>query len=128
LAIDPTIVELRFKGIDPTWAEVKEELTGAIAKSPKGTFIRGRTGPTILNDPHATRTSLDELAPDHPVMLKTWTGHSAILNSTALKKLGVKDNERDPVGGRYVRSSDGAFTGLVLGFAGFQLGRRQSEM
>ncbi len=128
LFIDPTILQLHFRSMDPTWVEVKEELTAAVAKAPRGTFIRGDTGPIILDDSHATRASLDELAPDHPVMLSTWTQHSAILNSAALKRLGIEEDEPDPAGGRFVRSPDGKLTGLVLEFAGFQLRRRLSEM
>jgi len=42
--------------------------------------------------------------------------------------LGVKEDEPDPVGGRYVRAADGTLTGLVLGFARFRLHRRLSEL
>ncbi len=68
------------------------------------------------------------LAPDHAVLLSTWTQNSGILNSAALRMLGVKEDEPDPVGGRYLRAPDGTLTGLVLGFARFRLHRRLSEL
>jgi predicted amidohydrolase YtcJ len=127
LFVRPTGFSLRFRGQDPTWQEVKDELAVAVAKAPKGTFLFGETGATVLEDSHATREHLDKLAPDHPVVL--WTGHYYILNTSALRKVGVKEDEPDPIGGRFVRSSEsGKLTGLVLEFAAFRLHRLLSEL
>lgn len=126
--VEPNRFQLRFKRMDPTWQEVADELTAAEAEASKGTLILGEIGPTALDSPQATRASLDKLAPTHPVMLNTWAQHAAILNGAGFAKLGVKEAERDPRGGRFVRSSDGKLTGLVYEYAKFRLNRRLSDM
>jgi predicted amidohydrolase YtcJ len=127
LFVRPTGFLLRFRGQDPTWQEVKDELAVAVAKAPKGTFLFGETSATVLEDSHATREHLDKLAPDHPVVL--WNAHYYILNTSALRKVGVKEDEPDPIGGRFVRSSEsGKLTGLALEFAAFRLHRLLSEL
>ncbi len=123
LFVEPPVVSLPFKSMDPSWEDVKNALAAAIPM-----LLRGEIGPTILDDPRATRVALDALASDHAVLLSTWTQNSGILNSAALRMLGVKEDEPDPVGGRYVRSADGTLTGRVLGFARFRLHRRLSEL
>src|SRR5712692_3706984 len=128
LFVEPPVVSLPFTGMDPTWEDVKNALTATIPNAPTEMLLRGEVGPTILDDPRATRAALDALAPEHAVLLSTWTQNSGILNSAALRMLGVKEDEPDPVGGRYVRAADGTLTGLVLGFARFRLHRRLSEL
>src|ERR1700687_1766540 len=129
LFVQPTGFWLRFKGQEPTWQEVKDELAVAVAKAPKGVLLFGETGAAVLEDPRATRNSLDKLAADHPVVLHGWTGHYYILNTAAMRKVGVNEDEPDPVGGRYVRSpQSGKLTGLALEFAAFRLHRLISEL
>src|SRR5207249_7543291 len=113
---------------DPNWDEVKAAVAWATTQAPKGTLIQPVTGAAVLDDSRASRAALDAVAPGYPVILRTWTGHSAILNSAAFKMLGVKDDEADPMGGRYMRASDGTLDGRVLGFAWFRLSRRLSEL
>ena len=72
--------------MDPTWSEVADQLAVAETKAPKKALIIGEIGPTALDDPQATGTSLDKLAPDHPVMLRTWSRHAAIVNRLGLAK------------------------------------------
>jgi predicted amidohydrolase YtcJ len=128
LRIEPKTIELHFNSLDPPWREVKESIVAAVAKAPKGVFIHGETGTELLFDRHVTRTALDFIAPDNAVVLTTWTQHSAFLNSAALKKLGVADNEPNPVGGHFVRGADGQLTGQVLEYAKFILDRRRSNL
>jgi len=128
LRIEPRAFALPFTSRDPGWDEVKVAVTAATTQAPKGTLIRGETGAALLDDTRVTRAALDAIAPEHPVILSTWTGHSEFLNTAAFRLLGVKDDEPDPVGGRYVRASDGTLGGLVLGFARFRLARRLSEL
>ena len=127
-SVEPRSFQLQFKSMDPTWHEVADQLSGAEVKAPKGMLIRGEIGPTALDDPRATRDSLDKLTPNHALMLDTWAQHAAILNSAAFARLGVKENELDPLGGHFVRSGDGRLTGLVYEYAKFRLNRRRSDM
>jgi len=118
---EPNAFHLQFHGMDPTWREVGEQVAAAEAKAPHGTLIIGDIGPTALDDPRATGASLDKLAPNHPVMLRTWSRHAAIVNRMGLARLGVKEDEPDPVGGRFLRSGDnGKLTGVALEYAAFR--------
>jgi len=125
---EPAGFHLRFKSMEPAWAEVAEELAAAVAKTPKGTLIHGEIGPMAFEDPQASRASLDKIAPDHPVMLDTWAQHGGVLNSAAFAKFGVKEHEPDPVAGHFVRSADGKLTGVVYEYAKFRINRRRSDM
>jgi predicted amidohydrolase YtcJ len=128
LGVGPESYDLPINGDDPKWQEVKKALSTSIAKVPKGTWILGTFGSALLDDPQATRALLDGLAPDHLVMLLDWTGHASLLNSTAIRKLGVREDEPNPEGGMYFRQADGKLTGMVFEFASFRLARRFSEL
>jgi len=116
-------VFLDLKTQDPSWSQLKEAITEAAAKAPNGTFVYATIGPTVFHNPSIARDALDQLAPDHPVILQTFTGHAAILNSAALARVGIRENQRDPLGGRYERSGDGKLTGVLREYASMQLGR-----
>ena len=123
LSFAPEGSRLHFVGQEPTWKEVRDKLTDAVSRTPKGTLIFGETGAALFEAAQANRDSLDKLAPDHPVVLQGWTGHYYVLNTLAIQKLGQKENEPDPLGGRFVRSSDGKLTGVTLEYATFRLHR-----
>jgi hypothetical protein len=127
-AFEPAGFHLQFKSAEPTWADVAEEVAAAVAKTPKGTLIRGEIGPVAFFDARANAVSLDKIAPDHPVMLDTWAQHGGVLNSSAFARFGIKENEPDPVAGHFVRSADGKLTGVVYEYAKFQINRRRSDM
>ncbi|KAJ9652413.1 hypothetical protein H2198_008334 [Neophaeococcomyces mojaviensis] len=58
------------------------------------------------------RSSLDAAFPDTPVMIRGGAGHSAFLNTTALKRAGYSiDSEPDGQGTCYKRDSSGHLTG-----------------
>ena len=110
---------------DPSLEEVLARLTAAVAKAPAGSWIEGEIGSTLVDDPKATRFALDTVAPDHLVALTAWTGHGTLFNSAALRHLGIKDDERDPPGGFYVRMPGSrTITGLAYEYADYLLRRR----
>ena len=121
-------VALDLKNPNPSWAEVKDAITAAVLKSPKGTIIFGEISFAIYFDPTITRDFLDQLTPDDPVILAAATGHAAILNSAALAKFGILDNQKDPVGGRYERSPDGRLTGVLREYAVLQMTRTRANL
>jgi predicted amidohydrolase YtcJ len=124
----PHNVRLNLKTMDPTWIQMKDAIAAAAAKAPKGTFIFADIGPIIFHDTAVTRNALDQIAPEHPVILTTLTGHAAILNSLALKLAGISEDQPDPVGGRYERSADGKLTGVLREYAVLQLSRSLALM
>lgn len=74
-----------------------------MGSAPKGEWIFGEIGGVVINDAAANRTALDAIAPDHPVVLETYFGHGLLINSAAMERLGVRDGQKDPFGGRMER-------------------------
>jgi predicted amidohydrolase YtcJ len=129
LSVGPDTYALPIKSRDPSWQEIKDALSAGVANVPKGIWIHGVFGEAVLDDPQATRMALDQLAPDHPVMLATWTGNASLVNTAALRKLGVREDVPNPEGGVYARNAaDGKLTGMTFEFARFQIGRHFSEL
>jgi predicted amidohydrolase YtcJ len=125
IGLDPAgAMHLDMGTEDPTWAQLKTAIAAAAAKAPKGTFILADIGPIVFHDTSVARDALDRLAPDHPVLLTTLTGHAMLINSAAMANAGIRENQEDPVGGRYERSADGKLMGVVREYAVLNLNRR----
>jgi predicted amidohydrolase YtcJ len=116
-------VDLKLSGLNPSWDEVKSAIIAALPKAPNGAFISAEIGPAIFFNLDVNRESLDKISPDHPVMLTTLTGHAEILNSAALTKLGLRDGQPDPMGGRYEKDANGKLTGVLREYAVFDTDR-----
>ncbi len=61
-----------------------------------------------------TRSDLDTVCPDRPVILMRKDGHSLWVNSRALALAGITANTPDPEGGQIQRDSAGEPTGILL--------------
>jgi predicted amidohydrolase YtcJ len=101
-------VELHFKSFDPSWSDAKQDIAAALEKAPKGAFIYGDIGPAIFHDVSVDRKALDNLSVEHPIILTTFTGHGAIVNSAALKAAGIDESQPDPFGGNTNASPTGS--------------------
>ena len=98
---------------------------GAITRrAPAGTWITAQVGITVLNDTMARRAALDRVAPTHPVMLVGWWGHGMLLNTAAMRTLGIAGQAADPLGGWYERDAGGQLTGRLDEYAGWDALRR----
>ncbi|KIZ40058.1 MULTISPECIES: amidohydrolase [Rhodopseudomonas] len=60
-----------------------------------------------------TRHELDAALPDHPVLVRRFCGHVAVVNSAALRLLGIDDSIADPEGGNFGRDAGGALDGCA---------------
>jgi predicted amidohydrolase YtcJ len=121
-------VDLQFTGPIPKRSELMQAIHEAAYKYPPGTFLAATIGTAIFRDTTVDRARLDAVAPSHPVILMTFTGHAAILNSAALTKLGISENEADPLGGRYERTRDGKLSGVLREYATVRLSRRIGDL
>lgn len=83
----------------------------AAAASAPGDWISAYIGPTVARDQRNWRQALDAVAPDRPVLLRGFWGHTAIVNSAALKRIGITEDEPDPIGGRWGRDANGRLNG-----------------
>ena len=102
---------------DPTTAEVLDSVRAVAARTPAATWIRATIGPRVLADTAARRAALDRVDAGHPVLLWTWWGHGAVLNTTGLHALGIAETATDPLGGWYERDAAGRLTGGLYEYA-----------
>jgi len=123
----PNRMDLQFKSPDPDWPEVKAAIAAAVLKAPKGTFIYGQIAWKIFRNLAVNRDTLDQVAPNNPVILGTFTGHAWIVNSAAIARVGIREDQPDPVGGRYERSPKGRLTGVIREYAALNASRSLSD-
>jgi predicted amidohydrolase YtcJ len=90
-------------GPGPTLTEIKAVIAQQVAATPPGTLLLGFIGTAVLDDPAATRFSIDMVAPAHPVVLFGWSGHGTLFDTRAMTLLGISDHEANPFGGGYGR-------------------------
>lgn len=92
---------------------VKAAIEAADIKSlPEGAWIRGG-GWDIAAFPAGTAAILDEVTGSRPAYIAAVDGHSAWVNSAALKAAGIDANTKDPDGGRIEHDAEGNPTGLL---------------
>jgi predicted amidohydrolase YtcJ len=91
-------------------------------KLPPETWIRGRGYNEfyLAEKRHPNRWDLDQITSVHPIKLTHRTGHAHVLNSLALKMVGISNETPDPPDGlidRYVKT--GEPTGLLFRMGDF---------
>jgi predicted amidohydrolase YtcJ len=112
-----------------TWTDVSKEacdtfddvvatIKQTAAKTPDGQWVLGKLfDPSLYpGEPNLTRTILDQVSPNNPVMVMNASMHYLYVNSAAMVAAGVTDQTMDPPGGTFGRA-DGKLTG-VIGEAG----------
>jgi predicted amidohydrolase YtcJ len=120
-------VDLEFDTHEPTWPQTLATIESGVGSAPSGKWIFGTVGETVINDPDAGRDGLDRVAPDNPVLLSTYFGHGAIVNSRALEALQIAENVTEPKGGRFERDHRRRLTGKLFEYAVWNLYRVLSE-
>lgn len=70
-------------------------------------WINAYIGPLVARDPRNWRKALDAVAPTRPVFLRGFWGHTSIVNSEGLRRLGIADDVADPLGGWWGRDEAG---------------------
>ena len=119
---------IETEGMNPSLDHVLTALASAAQQEPAGTWLSGSIGHAVLEDDRATRATLDAVARAHPVFLRAWTAHGVLINTAALRALGLSEEEPDPPGGTYRREAQTRkLSGLAEEYAGFDLMRRLSE-
>ena len=100
----------------PSLAELKERLAAKAAVTPPGTWLQGFGWNHTLwrGQQFPTCHDLDDVTTEHPVLLKEKSGHSAVVNSTALRQAGLSPNTPQPFGGEIGRDAEGLLNGLLF--------------
>jgi predicted amidohydrolase YtcJ len=105
----------------PRISDVQAALVAQASQTPIGQWVQG----TMYDDTKfeegrpLTRQDIDEVVPDHPVMVRHRGGHTAVVNSRALNLAEITSATPDPVGGRYYREA-GELTGKIAEPAAFR--------
>src|SRR6266446_7864553 len=97
-------------------AEILKALRERAAKTPPGQWVLGfKYDDTKTSEGRPlTRAELDAAVPDHPVFVQHRGGHTAWVNSPAIKLAKIDDHTPDPPGGTYDRDpATGHLTGRV---------------
>lgn len=124
----PELIGVQLKTRDPPWSEVRDAIQAATRTAGPGRGIFMTIGPTVLEDNEARRLTLDQLAPDRPLILRTASTYGFILNSAALRQFGIREDEPDPLGGSYDRLPDGRLNGVARGYAAMAILRKQASL
>jgi predicted amidohydrolase YtcJ len=101
--------------------DLKEKVAKSSQKLEPGTWIRGKRYNEfyLAERRHPNRWDLDAAAPRHPVRLSHRSGHAHVLNSLALKIVGITAESEDPPRGLIDRDLEsGEPTGLLFGMGG----------
>jgi predicted amidohydrolase YtcJ len=93
---------------------VQERLAGQADRTPDGQWVLGHMydDTKFVEGRPLNRDDIDLVVGTQPVMVRHRGGHTAVVNSAALKLAGITDTTPDPEGGRYFRE-DGRLTGKV---------------
>ena len=107
-------------------ADLQEKIRTYSQNLPTGKWIRGKGYNEfyLKEKRHPDRWDLDKATSEHPIKLTHRSGHAHVLNSLALKLVGISKNTPDPPGGMIERNlEDGEPTGLLYEMGDFLSGR-----
>ena len=97
--------------------EIKNVIFERSKKTPKGEWISGfKYDDTKTKEKrYINNIDLDEVSPNHPVIITHRGGHTAYVNSLALKIAGIDEKTPDPKGGNIERDLEtGNLNGRLL--------------
>lgn len=125
---DPQGFNLQFKTLEPSWEETRAAIEAAAKQAPAGTWLFGFVGANVILNEQVIRFALDRVAPDHPVLLRSYYGHGYIVNSRAMPLLRIAEEEPDPTGGHFERvAGSKKINGRLWEYADWRLSRVLSE-
>jgi predicted amidohydrolase YtcJ len=119
-----TLPPINIPGPGPTFAQALDQVAQAVAVAEPGEWIMVFVGETVILDPTIDRYAVDAVAPDNPVLVLTWSSHSALINTRAMTVAGISETQPDPFGGSYDRfPGTPVINGVVNEYALFRLVR-----
>ncbi|HSR12597.1 MAG TPA: amidohydrolase family protein, partial [Thermodesulfobacteriota bacterium] len=95
--------------------DVVEALRAQAKKTKKGKWIMGwgYAGYLLDDKKELTREDLDRASTRHPICLVHVSVHGCVVNTAALKELGITKKTADPPGGKIYRDAKGEPTGVL---------------
>jgi predicted amidohydrolase YtcJ len=100
-------------------SDLQSRLKARVAGTKPGDWVVGRGWIETFWTPPVfpTRSDLDQVSPNNPVILGRADGHGAVVNSAALKIAGVDRNTPNPFGGEISKDKNGEPNGMLLDHA-----------
>lgn len=98
---------------DASTAEAVLAAVGACAAEGRGWIVGSGWPLTAFPAGNPTAAALDAVTGDRPAFLLAFDGHSAWLNTAALRRAGIDADTPDPPGGRVERDEAGRPTGTL---------------
>ncbi len=114
---------LCLAALHPRWADLRgvadaDGLRAAVlaqaAAEPEAEWVRAVGWSDLGTGWSPTRSDLDELGLDRPVIAVHYSYHQCVVSSRGLDALGISESTPEPPGGTFGRSSDGALNGLLV--------------
>ncbi|MFC1920428.1 amidohydrolase [Chloroflexota bacterium] len=102
--------------------DIKNAIKCTAENTPGGEWITGTdyNDFQLIEKRHPTRKEIDEVAPNHPVILSHRSLHACVLNSMALSIAGISAETEEPPGGHIDRDLEtGEPNGLLLEMLGY---------
>lgn len=109
----PTTSVLELERGDLTEAESLEDILKVVGELGGEWVQASGWALTLFPVSGPTAEMLDEAVPDRPAVLWSADGHSAWLNTEALRRAGITAETPDPPGGRIERQPDGSPSGTL---------------
>jgi predicted amidohydrolase YtcJ len=118
IAVDPSAVR--------SIPDLLERVSSAAQGAARGHWLRGVgfDENRLPEHRYPTREELDAAAPHHPLVIRRFCGHTAVVNSAALSAMEIGEGTGDPDGGSYGRDSAGRLNGIARESAAEAIFRR----
>ena len=97
--------------------QLQSALAQKARNTPPGFWVEAFMFDDTKLDVELNRTHLDEVAGDHPVVVRHRGGHTSWYNTKALQLAGITKETKDPEHGRFFRDASGDLTGRVAELA-----------
>ncbi|MEW5974969.1 MAG: amidohydrolase [Acidobacteriota bacterium] len=96
-------------------SQIQQAIRARADSTPDGQWVLGfKYDDTKIQEGRLlNRSDLDQAAPAHPVFISHRGGHTAFVNSLALRQAGVSETSPDPPGGHFGREAGGRLNGNI---------------
>ena len=110
-----------FISTTDSWEQITKKLKKFRKQNPEKRWIYGSSIDWLLDNNEiianygvpSNKSVLDTIIDDRPVALWDQGAHAMLLNSLALKELGLSDKSSNPKGGILVKDKEGKLTGVI---------------
>ncbi|MBV7269290.1 amidohydrolase [Winogradskyella luteola] len=99
------------------------DITNALSENPDAEWLLGwgHSLNTILDADRPPIEILDEISTTRPIVIMEQTSHSIWVNSKALELAVIDEDTPNPVGGIYMKETDGNLNGILIDNAGNEI-------